>query len=295
MNKLLTIFTPVYNREATLPQLYKSLLEQSSDDFVWLLVDDGSTDNSRVLIERYIQEKRIDIKYVYQENKGKHVAHNFGVQMCKTDLFFCVDSDDYLTKDAVEVIRRQWKYIEKEKCIAGIVAYRGNGQGGLIGTEFPAQFNIAPLGQLYENGKTGDTALVFKTEVIKKFPFPEFPGEKFLRESVAYNEIDKHYSLYVLRKIIYICEYLNDGLTRNVRRLEDASPRGAAMYRYCQYQKSKNIKGKIGYGAAYLYFAARSSQMRMAIKDIGVIKSALLMPIVIWTWVKNKRKVNKAK
>ena len=102
---LLTVCTPTYNRAHTLPRLYESLVRQTSQDFEWLVVDDGSTDNTRELVDGWVAEGRIRIRYVYKENGGKPSAHNLGVRMAAGELFFCVDSDDYLTDNAVEVIR----------------------------------------------------------------------------------------------------------------------------------------------------------------------------------------------
>src|SRR5699024_7599204 len=104
----LTIFTPTYNRAYILPKLYNSLVEQSNKDFVWLIVDDGSTDNTKKLVFTWIRENKISIKYYYQKNQGKSIAHNKGVKETDTELFSCVDSDDYLTKDCVEVVMNTW-------------------------------------------------------------------------------------------------------------------------------------------------------------------------------------------
>lgn len=288
MEKTITIFTPVYNREKTLLRLYNSLLEQTNMDFEWLIVDDGSTDDTYNVLKNFINENRINIRYFYQENKGKHVAHNKGVRECKTELFLCVDSDDYLEKNAVEVILKEWEKIRLQENVAGIVAYRGEPNGGIIGTEFPIGITMSTLSNLYKKGKTGDTALIFKRNILDKYPFPEFEGEKFLRESVVYDEIDKNYSLLVVPQIIYVCEYLIDGLTKNARKHDEMSPKGAALYRYRKYLKSITVKEKIGYAAAYLYFSKQGDELDKAIKNIGVIRSLLVAPIAVFIGMRNK-------
>lgn len=288
MKKLLTIFTPVYNREKTLRRLYASLLEQTSSNFEWLIVDDGSTDSSEDLIQEFINEKKITIRYFKQENRGKHVAHNLGAKECNTELFFCVDSDDFLTVDAVAVIEHEWRKIFDKTNIAGIVAYRGESDNVIIGTEFPTTCAFSSLQELYDKGKIGDTALIFRKEVLLEFPFPEFEGEKFLRESIVYDEIDEKYSLLVLRKIIYVCEYLPDGLTWNTRKHEAASPKGAALYRYHEYLKCKDFISKIAYASAYLYFSKKALQFKIAVKNLGVMRSILIMPCFFVMGLRNE-------
>ena len=111
---LLTVCTPTYNRAHTLPRLYESLVRQTSQDFEWLVVDDGSTDNTRELVDGWVAEGRIRIRYVYKENGGKPSAHNLGVRLAAGELFFCVDSDDYLTDNAVELILSAWENADRK-------------------------------------------------------------------------------------------------------------------------------------------------------------------------------------
>lgn len=107
--KYLTIFTPTYNRSNLLLHLYKSLCEQINKDFLWLIIDDGSKDNTKELVDTWKKENKIKIQYIYQKNSGKHVAHNKAVELCNTELFVCVDSDDILTNNAVEIIINYWE------------------------------------------------------------------------------------------------------------------------------------------------------------------------------------------
>lgn len=279
--KLVTVFTPTYNRDKNLSKLYESLLVQTSNNFKWLIVDDGSTDGTSEYVGQLQQISSIDIRYVYQENHGKHAAHNRGVLLCDTELFFCVDSDDALVPDAVAIIEEVWNNLSDRNVLGGLVAYRCHENGEIVGNEFPPNIENAPLQKLYALGKRGDTALVFRTEVLRRFPFPVFEGEKFLRESIVYNEIDREYKLHVLRQKIYVCEYLPEGLTKQARRHELQSPRGAALYRYHEYLKAKDHRARIGYAVAYLQFSMIAGEGKKAIKKIGIWKSVLLMPIVL--------------
>lgn len=251
MNNLLTIFTPTYNRGYTLSNLYNSLLVQTNKNFTWLIVDDGSTDNTKGLVDKWIKEDKIKIKYIKQNNQGKHIAHNTGVENCKTELFFCIDSDDYLLENAVEdILRCRNKITDND--VSGIVSLKMTKSGQAVGTEMPQGIEYSSLSDLYEKYRfKGDTALVFKTNVLKKYRFPKIDGEKFVGEEYIYCQIDEKYKLYISPDNYYVCEYLEDGYTTNMFKLIANNPKG--------YMELKNIKLKtstrfnIKYKSASLY------------------------------------------
>lgn len=240
----LTIFTPTYNRGYCLENLYNSLLQQTNKFFKWIIVDDGSVDNTRELVNKFKKEDNIIIEYYLQKNSGKHVAHNKGVEMCDTELFFCVDSDDYLTSEAVDTILKTWNDRNKSKATIGIVALRGYRDGSVMGNEMPKNLEESTLSNLYNiYGKKGETALIFQTKYLKKSLFPVFDGEKFLSEEVIYNELDTIGPLILLNKIIYLMEYLEDGLTRNYIKQWKLSPKGVIYLLKSRYEKVKTING----------------------------------------------------
>ncbi len=248
---LLTIFTPTYNRAYTLVKLYESLLLQTNKQFIWLIVDDGSTDDTDKTVENWISENKLKIEYIKQENSGKHIAHNTGVLNCNTDFFFCVDSDDYLLNTAIEDI---YFDIEKTNCIgvSGIISQK------LIKDKEIAKFlpdmigKYASLSDLYEkHGLKGDTSLVFKTEVLKKYLFPKITGEKFVGEEYVYCQIDEKYKLYVSDKKYYVYEYLADGYTSNMAKLIAQNPKGYTELKRIKFRVSNSFK--IKYKAAALY------------------------------------------
>lgn len=227
---MLTIFTPTYNRAYILPRAYEALCSQTSKNFVWLIVDDGSTDNTESLIHTWIQEGRIAIQYHHQENGGKMRAHNLGVHLCETELFVCVDSDDYIVKDAVESILHLWNSLQHKDKLGGIIAYKGKDPSHILfGKPFP-NINPATLQELYQNGFTGETTLIYRTHVLSQHLFPVFDGEKFIPEAVVYDQIDQHHPLYVFPRIITICEYHNDGLSHSVALLRENNPKGWLLY-----------------------------------------------------------------
>ncbi|BCZ26294.1 sugar transferase [Claveliimonas bilis] len=241
--KTLTIFTPTYNRGYILQKLYKSLKKQRNIDFQWLIVDDGSTDNTEQIVDTWIKENKIQICYYKQENGGKQRAFNRGVNNAKTELFMCIDSDEYLLEDAVEIILQQWKKIRKNKNLAGMVALRGKTEDQPIGTYFPERIKESSLGELYSSYHfKGDTELIYRTEILKEYPFWVAENEKFMGESYVYQQIDQKYKLFILRKIVAVGEYLQDGYTHNVRRLIKENPISYTELRRQSVIYAKNIK-----------------------------------------------------
>lgn len=240
----LTIFTPTYNRGTYLKRLYKSLIKQSNQKFKWIIVDDGSTDNTEYIIKQFIKEDKLDIMYKKQKNSGKHIAHNKGVEFTETELFFCVDSDDYLPENSVELILNTWNSRDSEKKCIGIVALKGYADGSIMENRMPKGIKYSTLSDLYNiHRKKGETALVYKTEYLKMNFFPKFKNEKFLSEEVIYNEIDKIGSLIVVNKVIYIMEYLEEGLTNNYIKAWKSSPKGVVYLLQSRYRALNNLEG----------------------------------------------------
>ena len=227
--KKITVFTPTYNRAYILESLYVSLKKQTNQSFVWLIVDDGSTDNTEEIVRSWRDDGLIELQYYKQVNAGKMAAHNKGAELCNTEYFLCVDSDDYLVDNAVEAILGFIDSIESEE-FAGLIAYKGTSSYKPIGTEFPRGVKSSTLSGLYEAGFKGDTTLVFKTEVIKKYPFPILPNEKFITEAYIYNQIDLKFKYQLIPQVLTICEYLSDGLTKNEMKLIFNNPGGWALH-----------------------------------------------------------------
>ncbi len=248
---LLTIITPTYNRADFLPRLFRSLVDQSSLQFKWLIIDDGSTDDTKEVVSKFKGDRRLSIEYIYKENGGKHSALNEGISQTGTDLVMIVDSDDTLLPDAIEVIYRYYyKYRNNEK-IASWSFLRCYSDGrpivGLDKDEIIDNY----IKYRIRGNRPGDMAEVFKTEVLRKYPFPEYSGERFLSEDVVWIEIGKQFDSVYINKAIYQCEYLDNGLTANDKPMKFASPQGSMlrgkqlMTRECGIRA--NIKGAIIY------------------------------------------------
>ena len=252
--QMITIFTPTYNRASTLPRLYNSLLEQTNKNFIWIIVDDGSTDGTKELVSSYVKKALIKIKYVYINNSGKMNAHNLGVSLTNTPLFVCVDSDDFLGTNAIKDILQEYETIKDDEKIAGIIAYRKVLNPIHTCTEFPKNLLISSGRQLYKKGYVGETTMIFKSHVIKLYPFPKIKDEKFILEAYTYNEIDKKYKYKLLRKYLTIGEYQNDGYSKNYWKYKMENPLGYALYYEQEAQLERNIKKIIAnYVRAFAY------------------------------------------
>lgn len=221
------IFTPTYNRAYCLDELYRSLKAQHVQNFYWLVVDDGSSDSTQSLIERFQEEASFRIAYIKQENGGKQRAHNTGVSRCESKLFFCVDSDDILPPDATEKIQEAWRRCENDHRLAGIVGLCGSDETTPLGTSMPEDVESLTFWNLYyKYGHKGDTALVYRTEILQRFPFDVAEGEKFIAEPYVYHQIDQEFDLYPLNEVLIVREYLEDGYTSNVRKVTKNNPLG---------------------------------------------------------------------
>ncbi len=226
---LITVFTPTYNRAHLLGRLYESLCAQRFTDFEWVIVDDGSTDGTASLVQGFIAERRIDIKYYNQRNGGKHRAINHGVSQAKGELFFIVDSDDSLPADSLQCIADEWAKCDNS--MGGVAGLDTTLDGKMIGGGLPVDaIECNSLDIRFRHHVTGDMAEVFKTSVMQEFPFPEIEGEKFCPEALVWNRIAQKYKLRYFNKPIYIAEYQPDGLTDRIVRIRMESPIASTTY-----------------------------------------------------------------
>lgn len=223
----LTILTPAYNRAHTLHRLYESLEKQSYKKFEWLIVDDGSTDSTKEYVDEIKKFASIEIKYIYKNNGGKHTAINEGVENIETPLTFIVDSDDYLTEDAVETIYEKWEVYKNKSDIGSIWFLQSDSNGNLIGDKFPEDDLVSTYTDVMINsGVKGDKKSVYLTKARKEFPFPIFEGEKFIGEGTVHKRIGGHYKSIFINKVIYKGEYLQDGLSKAGKNMRIRNPLG---------------------------------------------------------------------
>lgn len=243
----ITVFTPTYNRAYRLSNLYYSLQKQTCKDFEWLIVDDGSTDNTSELFEQWQAEDNFfPIRYFKQLNGGKHAAINHGVLETKSELFFIVDSDDELTADAIALIKQRYQKVRDDDTVAGIIGMRIYPDGKRIGGEASFEDTICTRNDFrYKKKINGDLAEVYKTDILRQYPFPIVEGEKFCPESVVWQKIAKKYKLLFFNKGIYVCEYLTDGLTHHVDQIRIKSPHLAVINYVLEYGCDTLLKNKI--------------------------------------------------
>lgn len=242
--KTLTVFTPTYNRAHTLPRTYKSLCAQTCKDFEWLIIDDGSTDNTAELVNRWIKESDFEIRYIYQENQGMHGAHNTAYRNITTELNTCIDSDDYMPIDAVENIVSFWNKNRNNK-YAGFIGLDQREDGSIIGTPFPNKMHETTLMGFYAKGGRGDKKLVYRTDVIKKYPeYPIFKGERYVGLAYKYMLIDQDYTMLTLNKPLVIVEYQENGSSNTMWKQYWNNPRGFAFFRKTEMVVAPTFKRK---------------------------------------------------
>lgn len=248
-----TVFTPTYNRCNTLSRLYDSLKSQNDKKFEWLIVDDGSTDDTKKVINDFIKEKKIDIKYIFQENHGKSYAFNIGVKNANYNLFYCVDSDDYIGNDTINGINDINKIIMNDDKIVGLMGYKKNIKR-IINNNIrkPIKKDILTVSELYRRYHFKDEiALLYKTNILVENPFPIIEGEKFIPESYLYDKMDTIGKCYFIKEDIYFYEYLEDGYTNNSTELLKKNVNGYILYSKNRMDNSilweNKIRGAIQY------------------------------------------------
>lgn len=244
MKPILTIFTPAYNRAHTIGRTYESLKKQNCKEFIWLIIDDGSTDNTSELVEQWKNEScGFEIRYIYKENGGMHTAHNIAYENIDTELNMCIDSDDCLAEEAVQKILNKWEAV-KDFGYAGIIGLDADmNTGEIIGSKFPEDMWETTLVEYYAKGGKGDKKLVYRTDVINRYPpYPVFAGEKYVALAYKYRLIDNDYKLAVLNEVLCNVEYQTDGSSGTMYKQYLKNPRGFAFWRKISMQYPESRK-----------------------------------------------------
>ena len=271
---MITVFTPTYNRAYTIDILYRSLLLQTDNNFEWIVVDDGSTDNTQEYFAEILKkENPFSITYIKQENGGKHRAINRGVQIARGEMFFIVDSDDYLIEDAIEKIIGWRNGLDASRKWAGVSGARGYSVDKCIGGNGGGNAYIDALNTDRDKFNLGgDKAEVYFTDILRMYPFPEFDGENFITEEVVWNAIA--YDGYCLRwykDIIYITDYLDDGLTKSGNSKYVNNPQGVLYWARLQLKVfPHNIKKKFIAVNRYYESVKEKLKLKCIACDLGV-------------------------
>lgn len=281
-----TIATPAYNRAHLLPRLYESLCRQTCKGFEWLVVDDGSTDETGQVVQGFIDDGRIAIRYIRKPNGGKHTAVNLAAKQAKGELFFIADSDDWLPMSAITDVIEVYDTIKGDESFAGICGLDGYAGGGIVGGGLPTHIIDSSPQVIREKwGVAGDLKEVFRTEVFRIYPFPEIPGEKFCPEVLVWNRIGGKYKLRYFNKAIYTVEYQPDGITSRITPARMQSP-VASMMTYSEwFGHASSIKAKLRMAINFWRFAfCAPKRSRVPIAGWG----KLLLPIGALFHLKDK-------
>ncbi len=274
MTKLITVITPTYNRGKNLEALFKSLQNQTSFNFEWLIVDDGSQDDTKEIVKEFIKCSNFQIRYIYKENGGKHTALNAGIKTICTELTFIVDSDDTLMPTSVEIIE---SFYNKYKCDyrIGVLSFLKRSEKNGVILKMPQDECIGSYAEeRIKADRPGDMAEVFLTKALREFPFPEFEGEKFLSEDVVWIPMGLKYKTVFINQAIYQFDYLPDGLTRNDKLHKFASPFGSMLRGKILMKKECGLKANIKGAIIYNCYKCEAKSKNKEIPENLKIKTA---------------------
>lgn len=294
-----TIFTPTYNRKELIKRLYDSLCSQEEKNFEWLVVDDGSTDNTEKLFEELCEKDNgFNIIYKKKENGGKHRAINYGLDYANGEVFAIVDSDDYLTSNAVLKIREYFEDIKTNNKnnikFAGVVAQKCYENNNLVGTSFNGDFLDAKSNERRKYKITGDKFEIYYTNILKNNRFPEIENEKFMTEAIVWTRIAaKGYYLRWYKDNIYVCEYLEGGLTDSRERLIEDSPIGYAEYIKEQVKYGNiTIKQKLGYYSFYYKIRKNKQKIFKIAKELDTNVLVIYIAYILRRVIEKMRRIN---
>lgn len=279
------VFTPTFNRAKLLPELYKSLESQTFKDFRWLVVDDGSTDNTEQVIDTLGETSPFQIEYIKTVNGGKQRATNLAVSICDDELFYGVDSDDLLVPDALEKVAILWNEIKVDSSLAGIVALHGRNSHEPIGSWMPKEIMRANVWDLYYKfGFQGDAPQIYRTEVLKDYPYPVAEGEKFISECISTYQIAKKYEMGILNEIVSIARYQEGGYTDGSIGLIKDNPKGYCKVKMLSIEMSSTFFQRLYHTILYLVgceLAGKSDGIKSApykgLAILGLIPSKILL------------------
>ena len=292
---MITIITPTYNRAYILKNAYESLKKQTDRRFVWLIIDDGSNDNTEELINTWKTENKISIEYIKKENGGKASALNVAIDNIRTEYAVCLDSDDIFYDNTIEVVLKQ---LEKEKnndkC-CGVLALRNNPDGTVMGSRrIPNAINYVSAQDIFLRFRLRTELICFyKTSILKQYKFPEFVNEKFVSPAWMQYSVTHKYKFRVSQDQLCQCEYVEDGLTKNKRKVIAKNPKGYTCVKCFSFNLAPTLKLKIKHGIMYDCgcIIAHDKKWLRNVKNKGL--AILLRPIAYGVYICRFRKIVK--
>lgn len=298
-NILITIFTPTYNRGYIIENLYKSLNTQISNNFEWLVIDDGSTDNTEELFKKWNREdNKFNIRYVKTDNNGKPRAINKALEIANGRYLFMVDSDDHITNDAILKIEKWISEIDDKEDIIAVGAARVYPDGKYIkGIEPSIDDSIGYLDATNLERKNynldADMCEAYKIDILKRFPFEVWDGEKFAPEEITLNEIALHgYKVRWYKDKIYICDYLDDGLTKGSWNLLKSNPMGYAMLYNHKLKFTKDLSERFNYCCQHIALSIIGKQYNYIFKSNAKLLTLLSLPFGYILSLRRKKQFN---
>lgn len=281
--KTLTVFTPTFNRRELLTRCYESMCRQTNKDFVWMIVDDGSTDDTKKFADEWKKSSDLEIRYIYKDNGGLHTAYNVAIENIDTELCVCIDSDDFMPDNAVELILNFWdKYGSDE--YAGIVGLDFNLDGKVIGDPLPNQktVNLIDLFIGKYDIVNGDRTNVIRTELYKTVaPMKVFPNEKNFNPHYMHLQISEKYDFLVLNENLRFVDYQSDGMTNSMLKQYKSSPNSFAEIRklYLSFSGT-SLKFKIKHSIHLVSSCILAHKLSFAFDESPYpIISALVLPL----------------
>lgn len=279
----ITIFTPTYNRCNLIDNLYQTLLAQTKKNFEWLVVDDGSTDNTEKYFSELLSKQQpFPICYLKQKNGGKHRAINLGVKNANGELFFIVDSDDTLLPNAIEKINQWAESLDNSRKWCGIAGLRGFTENKIIGQHPSVDFVDAKNTERRKYNLLGDKAEAYFTEVLKKYPFPEISGENFISEEIVWNAIARDgFYLRWFNEIIYICSYLEGGLTKDNSK-DKRNQQGRLLWAKGQLESFPNSwRDRFLAIGIYRHSVCKTESIHQTAQKLGVSKVSVYLASIL--------------
>lgn len=277
-----SILTATYNRAKYLPKLYKSIVDNIDEDYEmeWLIMDDGSTDNTEEVCKSFVDEKNLVVKYYKQENQGKMQAINNLAKYVSGELWIECDSDDYFVKNALKIIDKKSTMLQENKNLYALVFLKNENTSKLSGNKFPFEDKDTTMFDLYfKHGVIGEKIIVFNSEIRKKYQYIIEPGEKFCTEARMYHQIDLKYSVRCYNQVVIEGEYQSDGYTKNIKKVFLESPKG--HYEYFKEILQHNMRGvkfnKRIYAIKHLILFTSIINKNIELNKIKGLKNKLLI------------------
>jgi glycosyltransferase involved in cell wall biosynthesis len=287
----LTVFTPAYNRAGTITRTYESLCRQTCKDFEWLIIDDGSTDNTLEVVKPWLSNSDFKIRYIRQENQGMHGAHNTAYRNITTELNVCIDSDDWMPDNAVELIVSFWKEHGSNR-YAGLIGYDQREDLSIIGSAFDEDLQETTLSGYYDKGGSGDKKLVYRTDVINSYPeYPLFKNERYVGLAYKYMLIDEDYKLLVLNKPLVTVEYQADGSSNSMYKQYWRNPKGFAFFRKTEMQLAKRFSRRFASNIHYVSSSIIAKNRSFIAESPKKIMTICAVPFGIALYLLIKHKV----